>query len=88
MVGVRLLEFGTLDAIVACVGAGLGVTLLPRALAEGAWREGRIGVHPLPPEEARVETVFVRRRDAHLSSALAAFLELVRPAWVGTLAAE
>ncbi|MBV9748624.1 MAG: LysR family transcriptional regulator [Acetobacteraceae bacterium] len=87
VIGPRLLEFGTLDAILACVGAGLGITLLPRALAEDALREGRIGVHPLPPEEARVETVFVRRRDAYTSSALAAFLDLVRPAWARTLAA-
>lgn len=88
VVGPRLLEFGTLDAILACVGAGLGVTLLPRALVEGARHEGRIGVHPLPPEEARVETVFIRRHDAYTSSALAAFLDLVRPAWARTLAAE
>lgn len=78
VVGPRLLEFGTLDAILACVGAGLGITLLPRALVEDAVREGRIGVHPLPPEEARVETMFVRRHDAYTSSALAAFLDLVR----------
>ena len=87
VVGPRLLEFGTLDAILACVGAGLGVTLLPRALVEGTRHEGRIGVHPLPPEEARVETVFIRRHDAYTSSALAAFLDLVRPAWAQTLAA-
>lgn len=88
VVGPRLLEFGTLDAILACVGAGLGVTLLPLALAEGAWREGRVGVHSLPSEEAWVETVFVRRRDAYTSSALAAFLDLMRPASTQTLAAE
>ena len=88
MVGPRLLEFGTLDAVLACTGAGLGVTLLPRSLVEGALREGRVGVHPLPPGDARVETAFVRRHDAYTSSALAAFLDLVRPAWVQTLAAE
>ncbi len=88
VVGPRLLEFGTLDAILACVSAGLGVTLLPLALAEGAWREGRVGVHSLPSEEAWVETVFVRRRDVYTSSALAAFLDLVRPASTQTLAAE
>ena len=88
MVATRLLEFGTLDAILACVGAGLGVTLLPRALVEDACREGRIAAHTLPPGEAQVETVFVRRRDAHVSSALAAFLELARPARLDALAAE
>lgn len=84
----RLLEFGTLDAILACVGAGLGITLLPRALVEDALRERRIGAHALPREEAQVETVFIRRRDAYASSALAAFLDLVRPALSWMLAAE
>ena len=82
----RRLEFGTLEAILACVGAGLGVTLLPKALvAAGA---GRVGLHALPAAEARVETVFVRRRDAYVSSALAAFLDLVRPGGAHAEAAE
>ncbi|MBL27836.1 MAG: LysR family transcriptional regulator [Rhodospirillaceae bacterium] len=76
--GARKLEFGTLEAIVSCVGAGLGITMLPRALVTEAHRTGRIALHTLPPEEARVETVFVRRRDAFLSTALTAFLETVR----------
>jgi DNA-binding transcriptional LysR family regulator len=75
----RVLEFGTLEAVVGCVAAGLGVTLLPQALVGPVWREGRVALHALPPEEARVETVFVRRRDAHRSSALGAFLALACP---------
>ena len=31
VVGLRLLEFGTLEAIFNCVSAGLGLTLLPRS---------------------------------------------------------
>ena len=88
VVGLRLLEFGTLDAILACVGAGLGITLLPRALIERAHRAGRVAVHPLSPEEAFVETVFVRRHDGYASSALRAFLELVRPVEIQAAAAE
>lgn len=79
VVGVRRLEFGTLDAIVACVAAGLGVTLLPRSVVAAAGRAGRVALHALPPTEARVETLFVRRRDALPSSALAAFLRAARP---------
>jgi DNA-binding transcriptional LysR family regulator len=74
VVGVRVLEFGTLEAILACVGAGLGVTLLPRSLVETARRAGQVAVHALPAADAMVETVFVRRRDGYLSSALAAFV--------------
>jgi DNA-binding transcriptional LysR family regulator len=77
-VGLRRLEFGTLDAIIACVGAGLGVTLLPKSVVEAARRAGRVAVRTLPKAEARVDTVFVRRRDVYVSSALAAFLDLAR----------
>jgi DNA-binding transcriptional LysR family regulator len=76
----RVLEFGTLEAIFGCVAAGLGITLLPRALVGPVWQAGRVAVHALPPREARVQTVFIRRRDAYRSAAAAAFLELVRPA--------
>ncbi|HJS86753.1 MAG TPA: LysR family transcriptional regulator [Acetobacteraceae bacterium] len=75
----RVLEFGTLEAIFGCVAAGLGVTMLPRALVGPVWREGRVTMHTLPAEEACVETVFVRRRDGHFSSALAAFLDAAWP---------
>lgn len=73
IVGLRRLEFGTLEAILGAVAAGLGVTLMPRALVGPAWRGGRIAVHGLRRAEARVQTVFVRRRDIPCSSALAAF---------------
>lgn len=73
------LEFGSLDAILGCVAAGVGVTLLPKAIVMAPWREGRIAAHELPPEQARVDTVFIRRRTTHQTSALAAFLEIARP---------
>jgi LysR family transcriptional regulator, cell division regulator len=76
----RQLEFGTLEAIYGCVRAGLGITLLPRRLVETVWRDRGVAIHALPPHEANVDTVFVRRRDAYESRALAAFLDLIRPA--------
>lgn len=75
VVGLRYLEFGTLDAIIGCVAAGIGITLLPKSVVETPRRQGRLAVHALAPKDARVDTVFIRRRDAFRSSALAAFLD-------------
>ena len=41
----RLMEFGTLEAIFGCVSAGLGITLLPRALIGPVWADGRVSLH-------------------------------------------
>ena len=79
IVPVRRLEFGTLEAIVSCVSAGLGVTLLPEALIGPVWRHGRVRAHRLPAGEGDVDTLFVRHRDAYVSSAMRAFLDCARP---------
>jgi LysR family transcriptional regulator, cell division regulator len=84
----RRLEFGSLDAILGCVAGGLGITLLPRSLVGRARDEGRVALHELPSAEGRVFTVFVRRRDGFVSSALAAFLRFARPATIQAAAAE
>jgi DNA-binding transcriptional LysR family regulator len=88
IVGVRQLEFGTLEAIIGCVSAGLGVTLLPTALVGSVWQRGRVRVHALPEAEKWVDTVFIRHREAYASSALRAFLEIARPRLAGAIAAE
>jgi DNA-binding transcriptional LysR family regulator len=77
IVGLRRLEFGTLEAILGAVAAGLGVTLMPRALIGPTWRGGQVRAHRLPSAESRVQTVFVRRRDRLPSSALLAFQQHV-----------
>jgi LysR family transcriptional regulator, cell division regulator len=88
IVGIRLLEFGTLEAIVSCVSAGLGVTLLPTALLGSVWETGRVRVHPLPEAEKWVDTVFIRHREAYVASSLRAFLDIARPALSSAVAAE
>ena len=87
-VDVRRLEFGTLEAIVSCVAAGLGFTLLPRALIGDVWQADRVAAHRLPPGDGLVETVFIRRHDARVSSALTAFLDSARPTLKTLRAAE
>ncbi|WP_414440414.1 LysR substrate-binding domain-containing protein [Burkholderia sp. 22PA0099] len=72
------LEFGSLDAIVNCVSAGVGITLLPKGVVADAATSGDVALHRLPRELAHVETMFVRREDTYVSSAMTAFLEMAK----------
>lgn len=80
-------EFGTLEAIFGCVSAGLGITMMPRALLGGVCAVGRVSAHALPPADAMVETVFIRRRGGFASSALNAFLACAAGGFATTEAA-
>ena len=78
----RIMEMGTLDAILGCVAAGMGHALLPRAVVEA--QRHRFGVHclslpgTLRDEIARVGTYFVTGAPASWSPALRACAELLR----------
>lgn len=75
---IKITEFGTLDGILGCAAAGLGITMLPKALLRTAEDRRKVCVHKLPPQEARVETIFIRRRDGFVGPALEAFLKFAR----------
>jgi len=77
----RRMEFGTLDGILGCVAAGLGVTLIPRVVAEPARRAGRVSVHPLPDGDGHAQTLLVHRRDSQPSAAFMRFAEQIRAAF-------
>ncbi|WP_037149951.1 LysR family transcriptional regulator [Rhizobium freirei] len=78
VVTAKPLEFGSLDTIISCVSAGVGIALLPKGIVASAWQDGRVAVHELPPERSLVDTLFVRRKDAYTSSAMTALLDMVR----------
>ncbi len=88
IVGLRILEFGSLDAIIGCVGAGIGVTLLPKGTVEPALRAGLVAIHALPSSDASAETMFIRRAGSFVSSALTEFLNMARLAPLHAIAAE
>ena len=68
------LEFGTLEGIIGCVSAGLGITMLPLSVVEPYVRRKEVAVHPISPEDARSETVFITRRNTLPSLALKEFV--------------
>lgn len=67
-------ELGTLDGMIGCVAADMGVTLLPRAVVERSAMNGSVSIHALGASHARVETLFVQRRTGHQYSALSGFV--------------
>jgi LysR family transcriptional regulator, cell division regulator len=67
-------ELGTLDGMIGCVAADMGVTLLPRAVVERDHIAGDIAIHTLAASHSRVDTLFIQRRSAHQYSALQGFV--------------
>jgi LysR family transcriptional regulator, cell division regulator len=76
------LEFGTLDGIIGCVAADMGITLLPRAVVERSDLKGSIRAHALTSAQKSVDTLFIRRRVMHEDSALQRFTTYLKPSAV------
>lgn len=70
-----LMEFGTLEAIMGGVAAGLGISLLSRAVAAKKVEEGLLRIHELPASERLMRTNFVMRKNAFVSRPLQLLLD-------------
>lgn len=70
------LELGTLDGMLGCVAADIGVTMLPLSVIDAYSGRKRLRVESLG-RGMRVDTLFVRRADARQSPAMIAFDDLL-----------
>jgi DNA-binding transcriptional LysR family regulator len=73
-------ELGTLDGMIGCVAAGMGVSLLPRAVVERSDQRKNVSVHALEASWSRVDTLFIQRKSAHRYSALTGFVSCLNGA--------
>lgn len=73
----KVMQFGSLEAILGCVMAGMGVTFMPKAVMNHERYGRELAVHPVPEHFAIIPTMFVRRRDMIPSANLEAFLEVI-----------
>ncbi|MBN8283013.1 LysR substrate-binding domain-containing protein [Zoogloea sp.] len=76
----RSSEFGTFEAILGCVAAGMGISLVPRAvigphLGDTDPSRATLRVHPAPPDLARSVTVMIWHRARTHQPARQAFAE-------------
>lgn len=74
----RRLEFGTLEGVLGCVEAGVGVTVLPRSAVEGYRGRRGLRVQALGRKGAMVSTLLVRRADVAMGRAMTAFVREVK----------
>jgi LysR family transcriptional regulator, cell division regulator len=74
----RIMEFSTIETIIGCVSAGMGITFLPRSVLSGNLASDKIAIHPLPSEVAHVTTRFLRRKNSVEPKTLSAFREIVQ----------
>lgn len=80
----KVMEFGTLDAILGCVRAGLGFSLIPKSVIEHGDRDNLITYHEIPDKYGRVKTIFIRRQDSLITPALYRFLQVIRESFSRT----
>ena len=76
----RILEFGTFEGIIACVAAGMGVSLMPRTILERRDLGGTVAMHKIAARHARIRTHLVWRRDSEHLPAREAFAAVLRVA--------
>ncbi|MES2068840.1 MAG: LysR substrate-binding domain-containing protein [Pseudomonadota bacterium] len=74
----RTLEFGTFEAIVGCVAAGMGVALMPRAVLQRRDLGDSIRLHTVTADIAKVETLMIWRKEITHHPARQAFADSLR----------
>lgn len=73
----KLMEFGTLEGIIGCVSAGLGISMLPYSVVEKYIHEGNLRYHSVPDSYGNVKTIFIYRKDTYTPSSLIKMSELI-----------
>lgn len=73
----RRFEFGTLEGVLGCVAANVGLTVLTRSAVEGSGCRADLMLEPLGPAPMMVDTLFVRRTDAYVGATLRAFAAIL-----------
>ncbi|PFN05272.1 LysR family transcriptional regulator [Bacillus cereus] len=74
----RVLEFGTIEAILACVKSGMGIAIMIKSIIREHGHS--LALTPLPERFSKAPTTFIVRKDTFHSGALRKFIEKITPA--------
>jgi LysR family transcriptional regulator, cell division regulator len=73
----RIMEFNILETILNSVSLGLGITLVPESVVKYLSTAGKVYYHPIPEKYSRISTVFIRRKDAYMTSSMRSLLNTI-----------
>ncbi len=73
----RRFEFGSLEAIIGGVSAGIGISLLPRSVVEDKLQSGVLTAYELPSHLRICTTMLIQRKDVIQTAAMANFVDLI-----------
>ncbi|MER0467986.1 LysR family transcriptional regulator [Bacillus cabrialesii subsp. cabrialesii] len=73
----KIIEFGTLEAIVRGVSAGLGTALLPKSAVDCYEQRTNVWIHQLPAAYQDLEILFIYRKDFFITNAFQRFMDEV-----------
>lgn len=71
----RFMELNTLDGIIGCIKAGLGVTMLPKSALNLLDLHDELVPYSLTEEEIHIPTMFIYHADYDNSKSLSAFIQ-------------
>lgn len=76
-VPLRRFEFGSLDAIIGGVSAGIGVSLLPRSVIEDKLQADVLTTFELPSHLRMCTTMLIKRKDGIQTAAMTHFIDVM-----------
>ncbi|WP_232057949.1 LysR family transcriptional regulator [Cohnella abietis] len=74
----KIMEFGTVEGILGCIHAGLGISLLPRSVVERAKGQYSLQIQKLSEKSFKAATLFVRRKDSYYTPAVSELIRIAK----------
>jgi DNA-binding transcriptional LysR family regulator len=72
----KIMELGTIEGILGCIHAGLGVSLLPRSVVERAKGLYNLRFQKISDKFYKTPTLFIRRKDTYRTVAVSEFIQI------------
>lgn len=84
----NVMEFGTLEAILGGVSAGLGISLLPKSSITRMEEQGLVRSHPIPVQYRQFKVYFIYRKDRFQTRAFEELLHSLKMVQKGKVEKE